>query len=270
MRHKVHKNSFLIVFCVIIVVGYLFFFSSKIFMDEKSAYITPIQTTLTGNNRQYTLQAWNYSPDNGTMEVMIAINNQAYDSINAYTFSLYDLKYGYIQGQKVVENRDLLVLRFYGIEKITSLSLRVAIDNSENTDIVQEIVKFYTNKDDVNKLDRIEDREAYEYYILKIEGQVEKYNQDIEAYQSVIKDLKVKIESAEKNIEDLEQNKSFKTENEIQVIDNQISNVTSDISNFEYEIHQNEELIRERKLQIENANEQIDTIKKANAEGSDA
>lgn len=264
MNTKKHTNRFLSGACVVIVMGYIFFLSSNIFMTDTSSYYTPLLTTLTGNNRHYTLQEWDYSPDDGVMEIMIGIDNQAYDSINTYSYGLYDIKYGYLQGEKAVESRDLLVLRFENIKKFSSLSLRITVDTTDNSDITPEVVRFYNNSRQIHKVDKIEERKPYEYYILKLQRQIEVFEEDIKTYEELISDIQAQITSAENNIAELEKSKAYKTEKEIQVIDNQIGTVKSDISNFNYEIYQNQETIQERELQIENAYAQIQAIKEAN------
>lgn len=261
---KGHSNVSKAIALTCIILGYLFFLTSKFYMPESSEYFTPLLTTLSGNNRKYTLQEWVYAPTDNMMEIMIAIDNQAYDSIDTYNFGLYDSKKGYIQGEKYLEKRDMLVLRFYDVGKISSLSLRLTVDTTDHVDVIPEVVRFYNNINQIVQVDVIEDREPYEYYLIKIERQIELYQSDISDLQDEIDKEKKQIQAAQKTVEDLQASKNYKTEKETQKIDNQISTINGDINNMEYIIYEYQQEIQERKWQIENSLAEINDIKAAN------
>ena len=111
MRLMKRSNTFLYSFMIIFVFGYLFFFTSSLWMPATytGVDITPIGKTVNAGERAITVDAWNYCPEQKKMEIMIEIENNSIDGIDRYDWKVRTRE-GVLEVKAVLEATDFVVL----------------------------------------------------------------------------------------------------------------------------------------------------------------
>ena len=144
-RNKDAIRFFIIIF--FFVGGYVFFFSSTYWMPTSAdaSYLTKIGVTNSWEDREVTINRWQYSETQQLMEIDLDVANKSYDGINKYKFSAMDLKGNKLKCDVMIEEDDWIILRISGIPKRWSdVSLRM-----EMPDGTGDRLKLYTNVVDV-------------------------------------------------------------------------------------------------------------------------
>ena len=150
-KNKESIRFFIIIF--FFVGGYAFFFSSMYWMPASvdASYLTKVGIENTWNNRHITITRWDYSEEQGVMEVELSVENKSYDGKNTYDFSAVDLRGRKLTIDTQVTDTDWIVLQIKDIpNKWSDISLRMEVAGED-----KERLKLYTNINDVNKVKRI-------------------------------------------------------------------------------------------------------------------
>ena len=109
-KNKESIRFFIIIF--FFVGGYAFFFSSMYWMPASvdASYLTKVGIENTWNNRHITITRWDYSEEQGVMEVELSVENKSYDGKNTYDFSAVDLRGRKLTIDTQVTDTDWIVL----------------------------------------------------------------------------------------------------------------------------------------------------------------
>lgn len=150
-KKKINKdnNTFLIKFILIFVIGYLFFFTSKVWLPKayEGVEITPIGTTIELNNRNITVDSWEYAAKDEKMEIIVEIDNFSIDGIKDYIWSIKGKGVKY-KSSIVKSDGKFYVLEVYDVKKDwTEVSLNIDIKEKDKKKVKDEFtpVKIYTN-----------------------------------------------------------------------------------------------------------------------------
>lgn len=255
------KNIFMIVFMAIFVIGYMFFFSSNLYMHDSTKYYSPMQTSSVLYGRTFTLLEWHYAAEQNQMEVLLSVQDMSYEGEKAYVVEAKDKNKGLLDAQIYLQDSDLIVVRINNIpHSFTDIYLQFMIDDSEK----DSYIRFYTNAELVETVEKIEDKPLYQYEIEQILVNNQLYQDEIDAYEIQKNEMTEKIANANQIIEDLSQSVTYKTDEEITEIQNDISKVMSDISSMQTQLKSIEDSINEKNLQIQNGNYRIHEIEKNN------
>lgn len=246
VRIKGNENKFYVGLIVVIVVCFITFFTSKMWMyDDSDIMQTPFYTELSGlDQTALILHKWEYNPENMLMEVTLETKHIGSDQVKpTFTFEAkeresleeYPVKVVYkddinivVQIQNVPETYHIIGLFVYEhrdkkmIEselKMTSLNSSGSIDQDENHKqlelpkpkekiIVGDYRKIKINPD-------LEIRSAIEYQIENIKREIHQIEQKIEALEKEHIPLqKQLIKEIEREIEVLKNEQQYQTETE--------------------------------------------------------
>lgn len=259
-RIKRGQNRLLIGFAVVFFLGYVFFFSSNLWMPRsyEDIRITPLGSTVEANDRKITLLSWTYSEQEHMMEVMLDISNASVDGIDQYKWSALDRNEGICQVEPVIESGNFAVLHLKRVPtRWTEISLRIDADASvadQNTANFQTI-RLYTSRRAVETVPAIEIKTEKEYRIIACDLKIESCNQKIDQISEEILELKQKAANAEDRIAELEEELNYQTESEKADTLAQISNLRSSKSSSLSDIQSRENEIKEQLERIEKQEE---------------
>ena len=254
---------------VIIVLGYSFFFTSKFFFrEEKSLLYTDLQTEQSLSNEvSLTLQKWIYSAKENSMMVMFTAENESLQEVelNWATFERHtnhfmNIETGSIQSELETEIiypfENIIVVNITSVpENFEEIALSLQL-KSENDDISNSIVQFYTNRNYIESVEKIGTYTDIDYRIeyLNIQKTDKKValkelsdeNQSLISYNIAYK----------KSVENMIENQKFETVSEIEETD-------SKIKAYQQQIDSNEDVINKNKYKILDLQSEIADIEKA-------
>lgn len=260
--NKSHKyNYFLSGIIIFILLGYMFFLTSKYWFSGNEDLITPsrLNSTKTWNEREVTLLGWKYDEAQQLMEVQINVKNLSADGINNYIFSAMDIEKGFFDTQTILNENGLLVVWITDISpKWSQLSLRMQLDLSENTDVL----KMYTNKEDVERVNNIQKLSYEDYMIEKLQNLIGMYKAEITALENKIEEQNQAKVNYQANITQLQAQEAYQTQEEINETQQTINRIQSEIGTCEETISNAQNNIEEYKKRISNAEQQTKNYKK--------
>lgn len=254
---------------MIIVLGYTFFFTSKFFFhEEKSLFYTDLQTEQALSNEvSLTLQKWIYSAKENSMMVMFTAENESLQEVelNWATFERHtnhfiNIETGSIQSELETEIiypfENIIVVNITDVpEKFEEISLSLQL-KSENDDISNSIVQFYTNRNYVESVEKIGTYTDIDYRIEYLN--IQKTNKE-----TSVKELSDENQSLisdnidyKKSMENMIENQKFETVAEIEETD-------SKIKAYQQQIDSNEDVINKNKYKILDLQSEIADIETA-------
>lgn len=239
----------------IIVLGYLFFFSSKWWMPIGSdvSYYTELGEPQEWNSRKITLIRWDYCEEEKSMEIELDIQNNSFDGINTYVCSATDINEGYIDIEKVVEEPDWIIIKLSDIPKRWSeISLRLGMNADDD-----EPCKVYTNIVKVNYVDTLGQDSITGYRIQRFNIEIANYQKQISEKEEQIKEIQKSNDRINQEITRLEENKKYQTDEQKAETDEIISNARSQINTNNESKQEQEVKITELQQRIGKIQEQI-------------
>lgn len=249
------RDRYLLTLVAIIVVGYAFFLSSKLWMppDEASVPATEIGHQVEANERRVSIVSWVYDEEQREMEVMIDITNMSVDGINRYRWSAMEINSGRLQVEVIMEDNDFVVLHILKIpRRFEEISLRMGI-NSEDEVKREELfndIRLYATKDSVSRTEIKSDMTETEYRIAACDAKIDNFNIQIEETQALIENERHTISEAENTINNLETAKVHQTSTEIEETNSAITEVRNKKEMSETAIVQYEKEIEDLKEKI--------------------
>lgn len=259
-RKKSIQDSLKFIIPIIVIVsGYLFFFSSKWWMpvgSDVSFYTKPGEIQ-DWNDREITLIRWDYCENDRSMEIELDIKNNSFDGINKYVASATDINEGFIDIAKVVEEPDWIIIKLSDVPKRWSeISLRLGMTEDDD-----EPCKIYTNIVKVNHVEKLGKSDITGYRIQRFEIEIEHYEKEISENILEIEKKKKLNESITQEIQRLEADKKYETEQQIISTNEIISNARMQINANNGAIQEFEQKNMELTRRIEKIQEQIEELK---------
>lgn len=238
-RLNLKKNKEAIRFFIIIfffVGGYAFFFSSTYWMPASAdaSYLTKIGATNLWEDREVTINRWQYSKKQRLMEIDLDVSNKSYDGINKYKFSAMDLKGNILKCEVIIEEDNWIVLRIEDIpKKWSDVSLRM-----EMPDGTGDRLKLYTNIVDVERVAELKSMDRNGYMAQRFNIEISNMQNDVETDYKQINTLKNEIAEVQKEIERISKEKLYQTEKEQIESDSLIAEANSTITSKQKEIQE--------------------------------
>lgn len=258
-KKSLRDNLKFIVPILIIVSGYLFFFSSKWWMPVGSdvSFYTKLGEAQDWKEREITVIRWDYCEKDRSMEIELDIKNNSFDGINKYVASATDINEGFIDIAKVVEEPDWIIIKLSDVPKRwTEISLRLGM--SEDDD---EPCKVYTNILKVNHVDKLGQDDITGYRLQRFNLEIANYEREIAKNQKEIEKKKKTNEEINQEIKRLEENKKFETDQQKTETDEIISNARTEININNTAVQELEQKIAELQKRIEKIKEQTEELK---------
>ncbi|MGN0173314.1 MAG: hypothetical protein ACI39F_02640 [Acutalibacteraceae bacterium] len=259
-----NKNFFLYGVIAIIVLGYVFFFTSPYTMPEiKNYHYTKLNTDITLDN--YTLQIgrWEWAQENNIMEVELNLEKENYTIFSKFKYSINVRPT--TQNCKVKQiyiDDNFLILQITNLPNdFTELALTITAiqENGDNSNNISSC-KVYTNCDKVVKVDKIKTLNKNDYIINRLKRLIKEYNQEIQKTNELINKNNAEIDKLNGEIQELQDKKIYQTQEEIQDTDSQISNIQNRISDINSDIIFYSETIAELKEKIIKSEQQLQDL----------
>lgn len=167
------KSSFIVVFTIFAVVGYVIFLSSKLWFPTMSDLVpvTPLYEKQKVANYNLYLTAWQYADKDDAMEIILEKENSDVLDME-FSYAAVERTAGDLHMKVVSEEPKYVVLRITGIDKNwREVSLRVTPKGGDE-------VRFYTNKEKVEMAPSLPIKTDSGYQIGRLEKQIS-YNQNL-------------------------------------------------------------------------------------------
>ncbi len=256
-REKV-KNTIFTVFLSVVVIGYLIFFLSPIYMptDYEKYKTTPLNEVLELNSkRKFTLLRWDYSESQRLMELEMDVDNSDFSSKETLNFSAKTRPSEKVKVETIVNEDSYLVFQISDIpEDFKQVSFWISLSDSG------KLLRLYSNINDINKVDHIESLTKEEYLYNRLNRNIVTYQENIEKYENDIKTKQALIDRATAKNSELETNKEFMTDTEIEEVNQKILDNESLISDTEKEIEVLRRNILEEQNKIAMTQEHINSL----------
>lgn len=253
---RIEKSNLIKLFLVSYIFFLGFFLTSKMwYLDSTSDYVpvTKIGTKVTFKDRDFTLKRWDYSEKQSMMEIEFQILNHSTDGIKNLYYEAMDIKKGYLQTETVFEESNLIVVRIKDIpDKWSQISFRIKLSKDD-----ERVLKYYTNKEDVNRVKEIENKSKEEYLKNRTESDKKNFEREIEKQKTMISDYEAQIDNANENISELMASKKYQTEEEQLSTDEAIHKLENDIVTYQEAIAEADKKIQEYQEKIKQADEKI-------------
>lgn len=223
-KRRKWKNRYnLIMMCILtfFIVGYGFFFTSKLWYNDDSnmAIPTKINSVRSWHNRDVQLLDWTYAPNANMMEIQIKMADKSHDGIEAFTYRAYVRNGGYLPTEAIIQQDGLYIIHVTEIPKDWSdMAFFIDYPGSET-----DYCKLLTNDKSVAQVDNIEEHTYNEYMQINLDNQIAFYNEKIEALQQDIVNQEELISDYEINIQKYEARKLYQTQMEQRETDRLIS-----------------------------------------------
>lgn len=256
------QTKMLLLLCFLFVLGYVFFFNSKtIIPDGEVVETSSFHTALAFNyDRTVTLNRWDYSKEQKTMEVEFEVTNDSFDGVDTYEYTCL-IKTDRIHKYpvKMVVNRsDFIVVHIENVpDKFKSISLRLQPKGYKD----DSIMRLVGSPDSVTNVSDISIRTLSEYQKLRIYRQIEKHQQNIDTLKSEYQAAESKIRNIQAKNQELDTSKLYQTAEDIEKTNSIISKNNALIDELKQQQINNVKQQQEYQLKIEKAQEKAKSIK---------
>lgn len=229
------KTVLMYVILIVIIIGYVFFFTSPLWVSEKTAAEDPTeigtaQTFGEDGEKSFTIDTWRYSPSQNLMEIKFKVANNAFDGKDLYNFTV-----GY-QGAKnysapgieqMVQDPDYVVLIVRNIPtEWTSIcvSLYYAGQNVENT---EPLLNFYASSDSISRVSHIQILSSNGYRAALVDERISALNKRKASLQKSIDANNKKSAAMDKSMEEITERMTLDTDEEKENDESAISDIKS-------------------------------------------
>ena len=252
------KSTIYWIILAIIVLGYAFFFTSKfLFHEEKILLYTEMQTEqLLSNEVSLTLQKWIYSPNERAMMVMFSAKNDSLKKLdlNWSTAERHNNTMLNLETEIIYPFENIVVVNIAGVpENFEEISLSLQL-NSE--DVANPVVQFYTNKNSVTTIEKIDTYTDIDYRIEYLNIQKSDKEKAVKELSDENQTLLADNVVYRKTMESMIENQRFETIAEIEETD-------SKIKAYQQQIDSNENIINKNKYKISDLQSEIADIETA-------
>lgn len=260
IKPKNIKNRQILSSIIVILLCYACFFSTPYLIVDGNEYLlTPVgKQNEIANNRFVTINSWQYSAKQKTMEIELGLSNLNYDGFNTYSFTAKSRSITGINPLEVtpvIEKNDLYVVQLEDIpQNFNEILLKVSIEGDKYDGVS---LSLYTNKKSVESVDSITKKTEYEYRIQSIERRIEQYKAEIENSKTLISEATTRIQNINQEILEMEESKKYLTAAEIKTMNQTISSKETLIRNEEIAIETLKSDITEYEAKIEKSKQEI-------------
>lgn len=261
MTLKQNGNKILLMLSAVFITGYVIFFTSTLWIGRAGSFVEPTKlfNAVAGGNREATICRWNYSHKQRIMEIELEIlNKDVISKSNKYAFSASDRNKGKIPLNVVCQKDEYFVLR---LENVSAEWSEISLKVCEESNHAHTYVKLYTNKENINTVDWIEDLDEYKHLIRHQDDYINYYTALIDEENENIKDHTKGIEENSGLISKLEADKAYQTEKEKESTNQRITSLQSNTDTLHDKINTSNNNIYEYIQRIEMANKKKDALK---------
>jgi len=254
-KFKSSRNNSIILFLVIFLGGYFLLFTSKSWLDNGNTEkkYTVLNTVETIDNRSLKLVKWNYCESTSTMEIEIEINNTTYDGINSFIFGCNDRKGKNYKVDAIITSPTLTVIQIQNVnvKKLSEIRLTMQVDYGGRKS--EEMAKFYTNNDQVDKVEEIITYNTLDsYYLAKLDKYIIEYKKQITDLTTKITEQNGKLTNYNAVLNDLTKQQNYVAADELEKVNKEIADTKNGINECTNSIKDFNTSIKETEKKIQN------------------
>ena len=239
MRTKNRNRTMLISFFLIVICYIFFFMSPVVFKTPSESEFTPIgEKEFLTDGREISIESWKYSPKQALMEVLIDIENEAVDGKDFYDYTAFVnfLEASKGKEQLAVEIKlqqiNYVVLWLHDVpEDFNSCAVTVHMKGNDD-----KSASLFTNKDKIERIDKLTSKTESEYQIEKIERTISKIKGKINKNNKEISKLRKEIKAINSHITEEQNNLTYQTARDQAKTEAIIEEYREQISDREYQI----------------------------------
>lgn len=263
---KTH-NKFYILCIAIILVIYLFFFSSKyIIFNSSSLKYTPLNTTFelsSGQNVQ--VVSMNYSSSQQLIQAEIEISYTAVEQDNNFNFFAVEknrmgITQHYLETEVILNKNNLKVVNIKNVNnRFSQIALIIVPSNvklNEETNTSIQSIQ-YTNYKKINKVSKIENLNYDGYLIRQAQRNISSKEKEIKKQEKEIEKTNAELKTINSHIEELNIELEISVGEQAETIKNDITNYQAQSDIYEDYIKECKQNISSLKNEIYDLNEKI-------------
>ena len=237
-KKKERTDKMLKIAVLVIVLGYVFFFTSNFFFPKvyKNKEVTPIGNEINMEDYVITLDSWDYSKEDRSFELIFEFKNLTTKLKPEMEFTC----------MKDSTRLDTAIYKNYEnkiIVRVTDTP-RNWQEVYMNIEIDGKYAKVNTNDKEVHMVSHIVDRNREEYDIYALEQKSNGYKKQISKIENLLEKEYKKMEIAYERTDELKKQKKTQTKSEKEKTDENIEKIRTEyLSAFEYSKKLNEEKV---------------------------
>lgn len=251
------RSKGLAVFLIVFIGGYLFFFTSNLWMPSSgnAKRLTALYQQMEFSQRTVVINRWDYAEGEAVMEVELEITNPTFDGNDSYEFSAVDSVHGRIEVAVALAEPDFIVLRMVVPKRWSEISLRMRLPQNVASGGGDETLRMYTNVKDVHRVESLPVKTRTGYYIQRIDSQIAGYEDAIELLLEDINQQEVYQENIKNETDRLLSNKKYQTDEETEKTDQLIRSAQQKLEESRNKVTEDETEILEYREKITKARE---------------
>lgn len=246
------KNIGSLTLLLLLVGGYLIFFTSRFWLPASAEIVepTPLYETETLDSYSVYLTKWEYSREDAAMEIVIEIQTSDLTD-TGLTCSAFERNAGELDIMTVDATSEYMVFRINDVpEEWREVSLHLQKDGGKNT------LRLYTNVDEVDQTERLPEKSKNGYQIDRLQGQIGYDDHQISLIENKKAALEKENSKLQERIDELER-AVYPTEEEADDALERVEQAQKSIEENTESIQKHQEEISEIETRTERIQEQI-------------
>lgn len=240
---RVKKRTVIILIMVAILAGYIFFFTSPYWMNQKKStyeatplneeqvFVSSSSTDSSGQegSKSMTIQSWIYSPSQAMMEVKLIPESTIYDGKDQYEFRVTFPDYkGLSSAKPSVETRvnddNLIVLLIHNVPaaKWKTVDLQLYYQGETNQEALLDLYALNESMSKVNSIPRLS---SNEYRAQIVDQQITQLQKQITSLQKQIRKNEQTIANMDSRAGEINENLALDTDSEKKKDQEQIEDI---------------------------------------------
>lgn len=250
-----HKNFGNLLLFTVIVAGYLFFLTSRVWLPDAGELIepTPFYEKQILEKYNVYLTKWDYAKKQDEMEIVVEVETNDLLSVGLKCQAV-ERTFGKLDTKVVLEDTDYMVIRVCNVpKKWKEVSLHLEDENKKT-------VNLYTNVSEVDQVKVLKSKERAGYQCDRLKGQIGYDAYRIRQKETEISDLTEENSRLSKRVEELS-NGRYPTQKEADDAADIMESAKSRIESNGKTIEKRQEEISELNTRTEELEKQIRELK---------
>lgn len=216
------QRVIMMVIALVIVLGYVFFFTSPMFIKDKEADNDPTplgeaQAFGEDGDKSMTIDTWRYSPSQGLMELKLDVTNEAYDGRDRYVFQpefqgVDESELSSVWVEPMVSDPDFIVLIVHNVPADwVGIGLEVFYPGHTKSD---PLLELYASADSITRVDHLKLLTSNGYRAAVVDEQIAGVQKQIRTRQKQIQANNTRISNMDKEAQRINSKLALDTEDE--------------------------------------------------------
>lgn len=269
-KYKNEKvKMFRIIFFTIVVLVYICFFTSKLWIPPELTSKENVTTlgeeiTYCEEERTYKIVSATYDEEKQEFEIVMQLANKSYDGINDYyyAFTLTGAREKHTVTKEILNDSLVAVVRVYNIKDFREMNFYIAPKLSDDiSDITDEQTAFLIfNKYNITYADIDDNKTAEEYLRDRVQAIYEDYLKDEEKRNNKIKELQQELEAVKQDSIEINESMEYMTYEEQIYAEKTLDDNEAKEAELEKQIEAEKAKLERLQEKINNAKQKINEL----------